>query len=87
MARITRKQREDAIEECLCRADHWTCAPDMRDAPYGDALADKAGSAAQRALYDAGIPTPPADFYLEAAALLRDGWSPGDPVYLLRDRP
>jgi hypothetical protein len=85
MARIGFSLRALAIETCLLIADTHIALgdyfdPDLEPWPEGDpteAVIDE--------LIDA---LPPFDFdtadrVLECAALLRDGWSPGDPVVLL----
>jgi hypothetical protein len=74
--RISKAVREDAIEALLCAAEPQT--PLLKDM-FGDAysgkwLAFRAFDAAYEALPGTG------EAYLEAAALLLDGWNPGDPV-------
>ena len=86
MKKISKKVREEAIEACLLAADWWN-RDDVGEHPISRRLvshrvssvafatANAAGLASLRSLdVDAE--------YLEAAALLRDGWSPGDPVRL-----
>lgn len=87
--RVAKSVRDEAIEALL------SCADDRigsgRD--YGviscdllggdtDRLADAAYAAVAEAPWKSS-PTMVTE-YLEAAALLRDGWCPGDPVVLLR---
>lgn len=71
--KISKRQREAAILECLCRADWWTPVR-PESAPRASDLALMAGFIAYPHHRDM-IST-----WLEAAALLRDGWSPGEPV-------
>ena len=86
--RISKKQREEAIEECLLRADHFEVG--KRTAPSDFFLSSiyHSGLAGDAAYAVAGlVPLTVADCYLEAAALLRgdddhEPWSPGDPIYL-----
>lgn len=73
-------EREDAIEAALAMADWWgPWSASHVEMPSGGeplALARKARDASYSA--EAGLNV--IDGYLEGAALLRDGWNPGDPV-------
>ena len=87
MRKISKKDREDAITLCLLRADHWIRNPDHWDA-FMEFSSVGASSTSIRLFWDAfaiagsalGTYSTMADDYLEAAALLRDGWCPGDRV-------
>lgn len=89
MIRITAKQRREAIDACLCRADEWTCG---HPPPVGGSMPPLGHSVFHVIPIDVFRGDVSAA-WLEAAALLRgdddhDPWSPGDPVYLLaKDRP
>ncbi len=83
MRRISKATREEAIEQCLLRADYWRCGSELpaSSGVYGSRLADLAVAETRAARGWA-------DAYLEAAALLRgddehEPWSPGDATYLL----
>lgn len=71
--KISKRQREAAILECLCRADWWTPGRPA-DGPPTSHVAWAAWAAAYPHHRDM------ISVWLEAAALLRDGWSPGEPV-------
>ena len=84
--------REEAIEVLLCCADwritHHGGATDDIAAGIVDDVASEAWLAAFSVVGGAEIITPGGPgggsvTYLEAAALLRDGWCPGDPVVRL----
>ncbi len=87
MSRISKRVREEA-------ADLLLCAASLGEAPIMEAeagqceaavrLAAEAWSVARFAGADEYIGYPWC--YLEAAAILRDGWSPGDPVEVRRSR-
>lgn len=87
MRKISKKTREDAITLCLLRADHWIRFP---GAPRWDNVQEFKSIGASQASIDLfwnaylvigwlDLPSM-ADDYLEAAALLRDGWCPGEPI-------
>jgi hypothetical protein len=79
VSRISKAVREEAIEALLCCADDYLTGNDGVDAADERAknLTDSAlhavWAATQHRLHIG-------DDHLEAAALLIDGWSPGDPV-------
>lgn len=80
MKTISKKTRDEAIEALLCCAsdrvvNRHTCTDDIVTGPT-DYVANMAWLETYRVLSGGDIE----DAYLEAAALLRDGWSPGDPV-------
>lgn len=92
-SRIGKRTREAAIH-CLeqCASDRiggvaLTCTDmvyvrDRLGAQRGDkeALTQELASDAWAAVHVIRNDRPMLDIYLEAAALLRDGWNPGDPV-------
>lgn len=87
--RISKKTREAAVLTCAVMASEG------RSTVYFDDVADDGSPEAElaRAAFmavPAGAHFGLTDYvrlqFAEAAALLRDGWSPGDPVYLLRSR-
>lgn len=87
MTRISRRVREEAIDACLIAADHYVMNPEGDPRRVSGEPDDPTGlkSTTLSAVWAAaGYGYPIADDLLEAAALLRDGWSPGDPVRLLR---
>jgi hypothetical protein len=89
--RIGKRTREAAIH-CLeqCASDRigdvaYTATSEVYDAAApNERLAEDTASDAwlevNRIAYELSM----ADKYLEAAALLRDGWNPGDPVEVRR---
>lgn len=72
-------EREEAVEILLCIADlHESAHPDRWETT-GDLVADNA--LAREAWYEIAFDgTTQAEDALEAAALVADGWNPGDPV-------
>lgn len=85
--RISKRVREEAIEDCLCRADHWIAYAFVTRAPIVTQLATAAYDAVPNPI-SGGFDVP----WLEAAALLRgddehEPWSPGDAVCLLGGAP
>lgn len=91
--KISKRAREDAIEELLACADTWITNnkyPRGR-VDFAMELAAQAEMAVEHLFSDERadrVFVPGCPFYtlvdcLEAAALLRDGWNPGDPVELL----
>ena len=89
--KIDKRTREAAIH-CLeqCASDRiggvaWTITSEVYDTKseiHVEYIAGKAWIAVNRFAYDLLMPM--AIQYLEAAALLRDGWNPGDPVEVRR---
>jgi hypothetical protein len=73
-------EREEAIEAALAMADWWGpwSASHVEMPSCGDSLA--LARKARDASYSAGAGLNVIDGYLEGAALLRDGWSPGGKV-------
>jgi hypothetical protein len=92
MARISKATREAAIDACLLAADFWL-APYRIEHPHDgisravDDLLSSAWIAVGDAHADSRFEVMCGYCWLEAAALLRDGWSPGDPVHLLTPEP
>ena len=92
MKKISKKVREEAIDALVSATDIVIADGNGRNVEANDPLdidtpvdvrqlANDALSAIWRAtMYRLSVDGD----WLEAAALLRDGWSPGDPVYLLR---
>lgn len=82
MARISKAVREEAIEALLC------CADTERFVVTGDLVegdANRLANHAFRVVYDALVVPCIVNhgeqvLWSEAAALLADGWCPGDPV-------
>lgn len=90
MARISKRVREEAIEALLVCADDRHMGGDLTTydilgrGSRTHHVADRAWSATGgRDLDRPWSGRDPQTRYLEAAALLRDGWSPGDPVHLI----
>lgn len=83
MSRISKAVREEAIEALLCAADSGQTlgTGSIDDAQPGRTAWDLA-SAAQNSFRVLDAWSLVLD-NLNAAALLRDGWCPGDPVVLL----
>lgn len=89
--KITKKARQEAIEQLEQFADVWIDGQDTE--AYRDHDLCTLAYLAQDAVYgappywfscdDIGESIAYAHIYLEAAALIRDGWNPGDPVELL----
>lgn len=95
MKRISKKVRDEAIDACLLLAEASLLSEPSRfwgflHKPvselfdYGEVGADLVLSAWTE-VFDSMVGVREADryapdTYLEAAALLRDGWSPGEPV-------
>lgn len=81
MNRISKRVREEAIEALLCAADTG-----QMDGNTGYIDDSGPGKAARRLAVAAQSSFPVLSMWslvddnLEAAALLRDGWSPGEPV-------
>lgn len=93
--RISKKTREEAIVGCEGVGGMRLRRVDTDTREFADDDAEQLGWAAMRAVDDGAhgahdetdsIHDQIGFQWLEAAALLRDGWSPGDPVYLLRSR-
>jgi hypothetical protein len=90
--RISKRVREEAIEACLCRAylhligDVSPWSQWREDVGPVVAYVARRACIAQPATAHSG-PGWLAFQWLEAAALLRGGWSPGDPVTLLKVTP
>ena len=85
--RISKRAREEAIEACLLGADARTTEA-RHDVPDAALLAWQAWHVVNGAMpieFGKTVAEACAELWLEAAALLRDGWSPGDPVYLLSE--
>jgi hypothetical protein len=86
--KISKKVRDEAILICLCAASN------TRAGEYYGIIATRLGLGAGKPLYAACAAMAAVDGILptegyrhvdaEAAALLADGWCPGDPVVLLR---
>jgi len=85
---VTSEEREKAITYCLCEAYVWeqvalggfvlnSQAIDL----YGEDA--RVSVCALRTSPPEGLRSYMANDYLEAASLLADGWSPGDPVVRL----
>lgn len=70
-------EREEAIEQCLRRADYWQVPRSFGTKADANVHVGGLGSVAFRHVQKPGAF---ADLWLEAAALLRDGWNPGDKV-------
>lgn len=90
MRRISKATREEAIEQCLLRADYWRCGSELpaSSGVYGSRLADLAVHAVGESNCESELGEWVPNVYLEAAALLRgddehEPWSPGDATYLL----
>ncbi len=85
MKRVSQRAREEAIEALLCSAD--SCLHG-RYAFIHDLLAGGSDEGRLAWLAFEAVPDRPREFVqkLEAAALLRDGWNPGDPVKVRCDR-
>ena len=90
--RITKKVREEAIEACLGAHDIasnpsmlglYSAGEWVGDGPSAS-LAWDARAAAIEAISAYGSDKFLTYRWLEAAALLRNGWSPGDPVECIR---
>ena len=86
--RISKRVREEAVEALLADSDAYRMAEDadIKDG-YGaiDERAEWLRARALSALWRCyGWGEPISDDLLEAAALLRDGWNPGEPVVLLK---
>lgn len=88
MKRISNQLREDAIEACLLLAEESLVRGRHDSWPYDHAgvsalfCYEEESEVANLAVTAwSAVPTGYVhETYLEAAALLRDGWSPGDPV-------
>ena len=90
--KISRRVREEAIEACLVAHElmnmsPWSCSirssvDDWLGGGPSSALAWSARDAAADAIRNSSGSW--IARWLEAASLLRDGWSPGDPVEVLR---
>lgn len=85
MERISKRVREEAIEECLLAAD--VCISTAHWQPFYGALGGEPSCIAMQAwkLCNASLKGSSGDpvghlTYLESAAILRDGWNPGDPA-------
>jgi len=87
---ISRK-RDEAVTYCLIQSAAWDINALRNNIAHSDTLAepDLFGDYAFRMVYNSmprmGGPLTSftAGVYLEAASLLADGWSPGDPVVRL----
>jgi hypothetical protein len=83
---VSKRDRAECVEYLLCCADRRIAdvypSLTVSNAPkrIRDVLLDAYDAAAGAMGFDA----PMADDYLEAAGLLRDGWSPGEPVEVRR---
>jgi len=76
--RVTKKMRDRAITLLLCDASELIAGVDLPNVP---STSDRLVYRACVAVWEAsGFALDLATDCLEAAALLRDGWSPGDPV-------
>jgi hypothetical protein len=79
--RISKKTREEAIEVLLCCADDRIKGKRTTTSDIGDGPSEWIASDAWTEAWTSTDYVTNSEFvYLEAAALLRDGWSPGDPV-------
>lgn len=90
---VTKKERVDAIAQLEQFADTWISGPDWDNhIAHGDTALCSVAYRAQDAVTDSrvfncqdiGDSISMAHIYLEAAALLRDGWEPGEPLERLR---
>lgn len=92
MRAVSKRVREEAIEGLLVCADGRITQGLLLTTwdVFGRSSAERVAYAAWDATRSVGV-----DYYelpdggarfLEAAALLRDGWSPGEPVHLLKRR-
>ena len=86
--KISKKTRAQAVTLCLLRADHWIRSPGRPQWGVGNEFRSIGASQESIDLFwnvfiavGLGPDLPSrADEYLEATALLRDGWCPGDRV-------
>jgi len=86
---MTRRERDEAVKYCLMWSAAWEAWSNK--IAHGDTLAefDLFGDCAFRMAYHlmprfgGPLTSFTAGAYLEAASLLADGWSPGDPVVRL----
>lgn len=80
--RISEADREEAIEVLLCCADAWIRNTWEATYTISDGDVERIASESYRSVFRTASRRydDRDEIYLEAAALLRDGWSPGDPV-------
>lgn len=90
MRRISKRVRDEAIEACLEASGHWLCDNRTATHPHHDLprdvddLLSAAWTAVGTAHSDEDSFSDTCGLsWLECAALLRDGWNPGDPAHLL----
>jgi hypothetical protein len=81
VSRISKAVREEAIEALLCCADARVRRESTVIRSVASGRAQIVACSLRGAVNHAtGYQLSPVDDYLEAAALLLDGWNPGDPV-------
>lgn len=92
--KISKKERREAVEQLEQFADTWIDGLTVNNRVYhGDAALCDLAYKAQNAIcknarglfnfHDIGNSVVMAHVYLEAAALLRSGWNPGEPLEAL----
>ncbi len=84
IGKISAKDREDAEVLCLLMAEHWiTSSSEPLPVRCEENTTAEVLSHAAWWAVSAAMESPSTDAELEAAALIRDGWCPGDPVVRL----